>query len=135
MVTAAGSFLPMQLIYQRKSKKCLPKFNFLSDFNVTFAANHWYNIEKYKDLFNVIIFPYLSVKKKELGYPEEERSLIIMDTCKNQDSDEMKQLSTKNNCELVIVQHNLTKKFQPLGICINQAEKNYISNKFNFQKS
>ena len=77
----------------------------------------------------------MSVKKKELGYPEEERSLIIMDTCKNQDSDEMKQLSTKNNCELVIVQHNLTKKFQPLGICTNQAEKNYISNKFNFQKS
>ena len=77
----------------------------------------------------------MSVKKKELGYPEEERSLIIMDTCKNQDSDEMKQLSTKNNCELVIVQHNLTKKFQSLGICTNQAEKNYISNKFNFQKS
>ena len=77
----------------------------------------------------------MSVKKKELGYPEEERSLIIMDTCKNKDSDEMKQLSTKNNCELVIVQHNLTKKFQPLGICTNQAEKNYISNKFNFQKS
>ena len=80
----------------------------------------------------------MSVKKKELGYPEEERSLIIMDTCKNQDSDEMKQLSTKNNCELVIVQHNLTKMFQPLGIlgiCTNQAEKNYISNKFNFQKS
>ena len=77
----------------------------------------------------------MSVKKKELGYPEEERSLIIMDTCKNQDSDEMKQLSTKNNCELVIVQHNLTKKFQPLGIFTNQAEKNYISNKFNFQKS
>ena len=37
-------------------------------------------------LFKVIIFPYLSTKKKEFGYPEEQRSLIIMDTVKGQDN-------------------------------------------------
>ena len=43
----------------------------------------------------------------------------------------MKQLYAKNNCELVIVPHNLTNKFQPLDISINQSAKKFISNKFN----
>ena len=43
----------------------------------------------------------------------------------------MKRLCAKNNCELVIVPHNLTNKFQPLDISINQSAKKFISNKFN----
>ena len=54
-----------------------------------------------------------------------------MDTFKGKDIDEMRQLSTKNYCELVIVPHNLTIKFQPLDISVNQAAKSFISNKFN----
>ena len=105
--------------------------HFHPDFRVTFTANHWLNLEKCEDLFNVIIFFYLSAKKKELGYLEEQRSLIIMDTFKSQDNNEMKRLSTKNNCELVIVPHNLTNKLQSLDISIKQAAKKLISNNFN----
>ena len=54
-----------------------------------------------------------------------------MDTFKCQDNEEMKQLYAKNNCELVIVPHNLTNKFQPLDISINQSAKKFISNKVN----
>ena len=43
----------------------------------------------------------------------------------------MKRLYAKNNFELVIVPHNLTNKFQPLDISINQSAKKFISNKFN----
>ena len=93
--------------------------------------NHWYNLEKCEELFKVIIFPYLSAEKKSLGYPEEQQSLIIMDTFKGQDNEEMKRLYAKNNCELIIVPHNLTNKFQPLDISINQSAKKFISNKFN----
>ena len=96
-----------------------------------FSPNHWYNLEKCEDLFKVIIFPYLSAEKKGLGYPEEQQSLIIMDTFKRQVNEEMKLLDLKNNCELVIVPHNLTNKFQPLDISINQSAKKFISNKFN----
>ena len=80
VVSATGFFLPIQLIYQAKSKRCLPKFTF----HVTFTPNHWSNLKKCEDLFKVIIFPYLSAKKKELGCPEDQRSLIIMDTFKGQ---------------------------------------------------
>ena len=90
VVSATGSFLPIQLIYQGKSKKCLPKFTFLSNFHVTFTPNHWSSLENGEDLFKVIIFPYLSTKKKELGYPEDQCSLIIMDIFKGPDNQEMK---------------------------------------------
>ena len=54
-----------------------------------------------------------------------------MDTFKGQDNEVMKSLCNKNNCELVIVPHNLTNKFQPLDLTINQKEKKYVSSKFN----
>ena len=54
-----------------------------------------------------------------------------MDTFKGQDNEVMKSLCNKNNCELVIAPHNLTNKFQPLDLTINQKAKKYVSSKFN----
>ena len=54
-----------------------------------------------------------------------------MDTFKDQDTAEIKALCFKNDCELVTVRHNLTRKFQPLDISINQKSKKFISHKFN----
>ena len=48
------------------------------------------------------------------GYPKEQMSLIIMDTFKEQDNDEMRKSCAKNLREIVIIPHNLTKKLQPL---------------------
>ena len=58
VVSAAGSFLPIQLIYTGKSERSLPKFTFPSCFHVTFTPNHWSNLEKSEQLFKPIIFPY-----------------------------------------------------------------------------
>ena len=109
----------------------LPKFTFPSNLPVTFTPNHWSNLEKCEDLFKVIIFPYLLAKKKELGYPKDQRSLNIMDTFEGQDNKEKKRLCAKNNCELIIVPHNFTNKFQSLDISINQSAQKFVSNRFN----
>ena len=44
-----------------------------------------------------------------------------MDTFKGKDTAEIKALCLKNGCELVIVPHNLTKKFQPIDIQVIQT--------------
>ncbi len=36
-----GDFLPIQLIYKGKTKKCLPGYSFPSDWHITFSHNHW----------------------------------------------------------------------------------------------
>ena len=54
-----------------------------------------------------------------------------MDTFKGQDNEEIKSLCLENNCELVIVPHDLTNKSQPLDLTINQKAKKFVSNRFN----
>ena len=130
-VSLDGKFLPMQLIYQGKTKRSLPKFEFPKSFSVTFTKNHWSNTDKSVEFFENIIFPFLKRTKQEKGYPEEQYSLIIMDTFKGQDNDTLKKLCSKNHCEVVIVPHNLTNKFQPLDISVNKAAKAFIQNKYN----
>ena len=54
-----------------------------------------------------------------------------MDTFKGQDNDTLKKLCTENNCDVVIVPHNLTNKFQPLDLSVNKAAKSFVQNKYN----
>lgn len=54
-----------------------------------------------------------------------------MDTFKGQDNEKIKSLQLKNNCDVVIVPHNLTSKSQLLDITINQKAKKFVSNQFN----
>ena len=39
-VSATGAFLPIQLIYQGTTKRCLPKDKFPKEFNATYTKNH-----------------------------------------------------------------------------------------------
>ena len=43
----------------------------------------------------------------------------------------MKELSSKNNCEIVIVPHNLINQFKPLDISVSKAIKVFIENQYN----
>ena len=86
-VSMTGKVLPIQLIYKGKMPRCLPRFDFPADFNVTFSDNYWSNMEKSIELFEKVIFPYLKQAKVSLKYPKEQLSLIIMNTFKGQDND------------------------------------------------
>ena len=58
-------------------------------------------------------------------------SLVIKDTFKGQDNDEVAKLCCKSNCALIIVPHNLTNKFQLLDITVNKPAKSFIKGKYN----
>ena len=53
-----GDFLPIQIIYQGKTSKCLPKFNFPNTWHVAFTINHWANEKTMEDYIKMIIVPY-----------------------------------------------------------------------------
>ena len=57
-------------------------------------------------------------------------SLVIMDTFKGQDNEEVAKLCHENNCVLIMVPHNLTNKFQPLDITFNKPAKSFIKDKW-----
>ena len=58
-------------------------------------------------------------------------SLVIMDTFNVQDNEVLKELCAKTFCEVVLVPHNLTNKFQLPDISVNKAAKSFISEKYN----
>ena len=131
VISMTGEFLPIQLTYEGKTKRCLPNFDSPASFNVTFSNNHWPNTEKSKELFEDIIFPYFEKVKVNLKYPKQQLSLIIMNTLKGQDNEAVLELCRKNNCKVIIVPHNLTNKSHPLDITVNKPAKSFISNSCN----
>ena len=58
-------------------------------------------------------------------------SLVNMDTFNVQDNEVLKELCSKKFCEVVLVPHNLTNKFQSPDISVNKAAKSFISEKYN----
>lgn len=73
--TASGSFSPIKIIYDDKTKRCLLKYDSPNCFDATFPPNHWSNFENCGSLFEKNISPYLKAKKEELGCPKEQYSL------------------------------------------------------------
>ena len=130
-ISLSGEFLPIQVIYEGKTKKCLPKYTFPASVNATFSENHWSNTKKSLRFFNKIVFPHFKNVQKTKVYPDEQMSLIIMATFKGQGNDEVAKLCCKNNCALIIAPHNLTNKFQPLDITANKPAKSFIKDKYN----
>ena len=77
-VSCTGEFFPIQLIYAGKTERSLPKYSFPPSFSVTFAENHWSNIEKSIEVFKEIIFPYLEDTKRIKSYPLEQHALTMI---------------------------------------------------------
>ena len=65
--TLSGDFLPVQLVYQGKSTKCLPSFEFPPEWDINFSENHWSNERTMLCYFKKVMFPYLNKKKAELN--------------------------------------------------------------------
>ena len=67
--TLSGMFLPLQLIYEEKTKACLPKVDFQQGWDITCTANHWANEESMKRYIKKIIVPYVEKTKRDMKLP------------------------------------------------------------------
>jgi tellurite resistance protein len=126
----AGDFLPVQLVYQGKTKKCLPCVEFPANWHVTATPNHWCNEVTTLDYVQKIIIPYINKKKKELGMPATRSSLVIFDEFNGQTTDAVLSLLQENNICYVIVPPNCTDRLQPLDVSANKPAKEFLRSKF-----
>ena len=77
----SGKMLPFQIIYTRKTERCLPK-NSTGKENFLFSYNekHWSN--EVETLIDTIIAPYIENVKKELQVPDDQKALLIWNAFK-----------------------------------------------------
>ena len=57
-ITLDKLFLPMQLIYAGKTKKCLQRVQFASSSSLSFSRKHYSNEEESIKVLNDIVIPY-----------------------------------------------------------------------------
>ena len=57
-ISVSGEFLPIQVIFESKTTRCLPKYAFPENFDITFSENHWSNTKKAISFFKKIVFPH-----------------------------------------------------------------------------
>ena len=129
-ISQSGEFLPMQLIYEGKTKRCLPPIKFPTEFNVTFTKNHWSNEEKAIEFVEEIILPFVRSKKEELGLPSDQKSMLIFDVFRGQTTEKVTDFIEKNGCVIVYVSNNMTNYFQMLDLNVNGHAKEFLKRKF-----
>ena len=115
--TAAGNFLPIQLVYEGTTKRCFPNnVAFPQGWNITCSSNHWSNADTMIEYIHVILIPYVTEKRKELKLAPDHPALALYDTFKGQCTDEVCDLLTQNNILHILIPANCTDKLQPLDL-------------------
>ena len=94
-ITLDGHFLPRQLIYAGKTKKCLPRVQFPSSLY----------LESVKVLNDTVI-PYVAKEKEKLGLNDSQAALLIMEVFKGQMTDPVLKVLSNNSILLQSVPAN-----------------------------
>ena len=116
--SATGEFLPLQLIYEGKTDRCLPYYNFPSSWHITKTPAHWSNELTMKEYFTEIILPYVNEKKRILKLSSDQPALLIFDNFKAQCTPSFLTLLDANKINVVIIPPNCTDRLQPVSTMI-----------------
>ena len=126
----SGTFLPVQLIYQGKTPKCLPSVGFPSDWNVIFTENHRSNESTMLLYLEKILFPYIESTRQKLGLDGNQFALVIFDRFTAQCTERILSLLEDHHVHVAIVPANCTDRLQPLDVSVNKAAKDFLLRKF-----
>ena len=77
-------FLPIQLVYQGKTNRCHPQYQFPTDWHITHSPNHWATEESTKDYLREIFFPYIDGMRSRIGLEDDHPALEIFDNFNGQ---------------------------------------------------
>ena len=124
------NFLPLQLIYQGTTDRCLPKVSFPADWHITCTANHWSNGYTMVDYIKQVIVPYVTKTRMDLKLASDHPALVLFDVFKAHLIDDVRKRLEDNNILYVVIPANCTDRLQPLDLSVNKPAKDFMKSKF-----
>ena len=112
-------FLPPQIIYEGKTPRCLPNYEFPEKWDVTYSANHWPN---------ETISCYHTLRRK--GEADDYPALVLFNNFKAQCTPDFLSSLIQNNINVALIPPNCTDCMQPLDVSVNKAVKNQLRSQF-----
>ena len=76
-ISADGTLLPPQVIYQGKTNRCHADVTFPDDWNITHSESYWSTAETMMEYADKILIPYCDKKKEQLKVKQSQKSLAI----------------------------------------------------------
>ena len=123
-----GDFLPLQLIYKGKTRRCHPRYQFPSNWDITHSPRHWSNEDTMIQYITNIVLPY--VRRVREDHEHDTPALIIMDNFKGQVTTAVTSLMDENNLHVCLLPANTTDRLQPMDLSVNKAAKAFLRQKF-----
>ncbi len=125
-VSASGDRLPAQIIFQGKTRKCLPSdaaIHAVTGCDATFAPKHWMDEERMHQWVDRILLPYCKGKREFMKSPITQPVILVMDTFATHWMADIITKMTNNHIVCVRVAENCTPWLQPLDITVNRSFK------------
>ena len=129
-VTAAGDYLPPQLLYQGNTPKCYPQVAFPDGWDVWHSENHWSNEITIKCYIDEVIVPFVTEKRQKLKLDLASPAAAIFDNFRGQTTAAILSLLRSHNIVPIQLPANCTDKLQPLNISINKLMKDHLKSSF-----
>ena len=123
-----GDFLPVQVIYQGKTDRCHPRFEFPSDWNITHSPKHWSNEQTMFQYIEHIIIPYVTASRQ--NFEGDTPALVILDNFKGQVTKGITDLLEAHNIHVCLLPPNTTDLLQPMDLSVNKPAKDFLKRRF-----
>ena len=118
--TLTRHLLPAQLLYRGRTDRChLKTVSFPSGWDVFHSENHRSPHETVKRLVDTILQPYVQKTKMDLGLPESQKALLILDIFKAHPTADVLDQLREAGFVLEFVPANCTSLLQPSDVTIN----------------
>ena len=88
------------------------------------------NFDTTKELLSKIVIPYTEKINKEMKLPDSQKTIIVWDTFKGQNNDEVRDLLEKHGMAEVVIPANTTAFNQPLDVSVNRPCKHFMREMF-----
>ena len=128
--TLSGHMLPPELIYQGKTERCHATVAFPEGWDIWHSDSHWCTHLTMQRYVAKILQPWLEQKRKELGLPQTQKAVVVLDVYKAHRTPDVLQVFKESGFELVYVPANCTSELQPLDVAVNSFFKAELKDQF-----